>query len=256
MRKIFDKIDDVFADTAERKTEAATARTSGTLRSPTSSANVFRGACQKISEAFVGEGYKYARSGPHLTRNSASFVYRISFQSSHNNIPGQHVALWMHANVRSPLLKKWRGEQLNPYRKDDWVAGGMVHLLNRIHAMIEWELGHEETRSAVVEDAIHFIRSDVFAYFQRFNDPGAVIAELCQKEIGAFQIASSVEFALCFGSREQAQTILNRFIAQRKDLHDQIESATLNFRKEGFPACYSAAYADQVAWVRTAYNLK
>src|SRR5450631_2114966 len=119
-----------------------------------------------------------ATNMPRVVRTSlkscAPFNYRVSFQSSHNNIPGKHVALWMHANVRSPRLKKWRGEQLKPYRNDGWVAGGMVHLLNRRHVMIEWKLANDETRSAVVEDAIQFIRTEVFPYFHRFSDPSAV----------------------------------------------------------------------------------
>lgn len=256
MRKVFDKIADVFADTANRKTEAARARTTRSSDAAVPSKDVFADACRHISEAFIDDGYKFAKSGPHFTKNGDPFDYRVSFQSSHNNIPGRHVALWMHANVSSPRLKKWRGEQLKPYRKDGWVAGGMVHLLSRTHAMIEWELANEETRPLVVEDAIRFVRSEVFSYFQRFGDANAVISELCLKEIEAFGLASSIEFALCFGSHEQAQRILNRFVSQRQDLRDQIDLATRTFREQGLPAYQTIDYADQVAWVRTAYHLE
>jgi hypothetical protein len=256
IRRVFAKIDDVFADTAKRKTDAAKARFSRAPNTSGASADVFRDSCREISEAFTGEGYKYAKSGPHLTKNSGPFRYFIFFQSSHNNIPGQHVALWMHANVRSPVLKKWRNGQLKPHRNDAWVAGGMVHNLKRDHAMIEWEIANKETRSAVVQDAIRFIRAEVLTYFQRFSDPGAVISELCHQEIKAFELASSIEFALCFGTHAQAQMILNRFIDHRKDLERQIEIATRTFRNEGFPNYYAAAYAEQVAWVRTAYHLE
>ena len=256
MHKAFEKIDDVFADTARRKEEAARARTTRSLETALAPRDVFAGACRQISEAFIADGYKYAKSGPHLTKNSDPFSYRISFQSSHNNIPGKHVVLWMHANVHSSRLKKWRGEQLKPYRKDGWVAGGMVHLLNRKSAMLEWELANEDNRRLVVDDAIRFIRSEVFSYFRRFDDSSAVISELCLKEVPAFELASSIEFALCFGNHQQAQLILNRFISQRTDLHDQIETSTQAFRNEGFPAYHPTAYADQVAWVRTAYHLE
>lgn len=141
------------------------------------------------------------------------------------------------------------------FRKDGWIAGGMVHLLNRKHAMIEWELANDETRPAVVADAIQFIRTEVFPYFQRFSDPVAVISELSLKETMAFELASSIEFALCFGSHDQEQAILNRFVAQRKDLHDQIEIGTQAFRRDGLPAYCVTAYAEQVAWVRITYHL-
>jgi hypothetical protein len=60
--------------------------------------------------------------------------------------------------------------------------------------MIEWELANDETRSAVVEDAIRFVRAEVLPYFRRFSDPSAVISELCLKEIGAFELAVLVPF--------------------------------------------------------------
>ncbi len=255
MRKVFDKVHDVFADTASRKADAARARTADSSVATVPPKDVFAESCRRISEPFIGEGFKYAKSGPHLTKNSGSFSYRISFQSSRNNIPGRHIALWVHANVRSPRLKEWRNEQLRPYRNDGWVAGGMVHLLSRKHAMIEWELANDETRPAVVEDAIQFIRTEVFPYFQRFSDPSAVISELCLNGIMAFELASSIEFALCFGSHERAQIILNRFVAQRKDLQDQIDIATQAFRRDGLPTHYVTSYAEQVAWLRIAYRL-
>jgi hypothetical protein len=256
MRELFHEIEDVFADTAARKTAAARARTIGSSDATGSSRDVYINACRQISEAFLDDGYKFANSGPHLTKKDDQISYHVSFQSSHNNIPGKHVVLWMHANVRSHKLGNWRRQQSRPYRDDGWVAGGMVHLLNRRHAMIEWELADDLTRGATIEDAFNFVRREVLPYFQKFSNPAALILELWVKDVGAFGIASSVEFALCFGSHELAQRILDRFVSERQDLRDQIERSTQLFRREGFPQYFAAAHADQVAWVRTAYDLK
>jgi hypothetical protein len=169
MRKLFHKIEEVFADTAARKAEAARARTIGSSDTTVSSRDVYINACRQIAEPFVGDGYKFAKSGPHFTKKDDQFSFRVAFQSSHNNIPGKHVVLWMHANVRSPKLGNWRRQQSKPYRNDDWVPGGMVHLLNRRHAMIEWELAHDSTREGTIEDAINFVRTEVIPYFHKFS---------------------------------------------------------------------------------------
>jgi hypothetical protein len=256
VRKLFHNIEAVFADTGARKTAAAKSRANVSSSAAEPSRDVYLNACRQIAEAFAGDGYKFAKSGPHFTKKDDPFIYCVSSQSSHNNIPGQHVVLWMHAWVRSPKLANWRRRQPHPHRDDDYVAGGMVHLLNRKHAMIEWELADISTRKATIEDAVRFVRSDVFPYFQKFSDPTALILELHTKNVAEFGVASSVEFALCFGSPEQAQRILDRYIAQRPDLRNQIEQSTQTFLREGFPEFFATSYADQVAWVRTAYDLK
>jgi hypothetical protein len=183
------------------------------------------------------------------------FEFRISFQSSHRNAPDKYVALWMYANVRSAKLKEWRGQQSHPYRDDEWVAGGMVHVLRDKRPSIEWNLADRGTRVEVVESAINFIRSEVLPYFAQFADPALLVSELTDRQIPAFELASSVEFALCFGTREQARQILDRFSSQRQDLSGQIAQSSAAFQTKGFPPYHVTSYADQFAWVSVAYSL-
>jgi len=212
-------------------------------------------ACERIAQAFAEDGFQYFKSGPHFTRRDGQFNYRVSFQSSHLNVAGEHVRLWLHASVRSQRLKDWRSRQQRPYRSDDWVAGGMAHLLHGKQTLIQWNLASPNNREAVISDVIAFVREEVLAYFQLFSNPHETIAILAKQGIGAFGVASSVEFALCFGDKEQAQRVLDRFLLQREDLQDQIESAMQRLRIEGFPDDIPSSYAEQVAWVRLAYDL-
>jgi hypothetical protein len=82
-------------------------------------------------------------------------------------------------------------------------------------------------RATVIADAIDFVRLVVLPYFERFSDPGVLISDLGQREIPAFEIASSVEFALCFGTKKEARHVLDRFVMQPRDLWEQMEQATL-----------------------------
>jgi hypothetical protein len=215
---------------------------------------IFLSVCEEIAQAFAGNGFKFAISGPHLTKVTDNFKFRISFASSHDNRAGIYVALWMYASIRNLQLQQWRKRQSHPYRSDDWVAGGTVHVLAD-KKYFEWNLAEDAKRAAVVADGIGFIRAYILPYFNTFSDPGLVISKLCHSEIPAFEIGSAIEFAMCFSNKDQAQRVLTRFILERKDLADQIEISTCTFRERGFPPFQATSYADQVAWVRRAYGL-
>jgi hypothetical protein len=210
--------------------------------------------CRQIAEEFADDGYKFAISGPHLTKTNDTFKLRISFGSSHDHKLGSYMLLWMHANVRSSQLRRWRQKQRHPYPGDDWVAGGMAHGFAD-KGYFEWNLAEDSRRSAIIAHAIEFIRAHVLPYFNTSSDPPLVISKLCRSAMPAFEIGSAVEFALCFGNKEQAQHVLNHFVTGRKDLADQIAMAGRAFRERGFPPFQLSIYADQIAWVRTAYDL-
>ena len=132
---------------------------------------MYDAACAAIAEALIPDGFRYLKSKHALDRTIDAFVHRVSFQSSQDNIAGQSVLMWMHANVRCKELAMWRSKQPNPLRTDDWVAGGMVHLLTQEHAMIEWQIADPTSRSATIADAQNFTKTVVLGYFALFEDP-------------------------------------------------------------------------------------
>lgn len=243
----------VIAEAAQRKAEAARARSDGRVTGVEDSRDVYLAACSSISQVLVAHGFRYAKSGPHASSTRGMFAYKVSFQSSHNNIAGRHVRLWMHATVRSKELKAWRGAQSTSTSASDFVAGGMAHLLKNEHAMVEWELADPTTRATEIADAVAFIQSDVLPYFAQFDTPEHVITTLRQRAIPAFGLQASVEFALCFGEREHASAILDRFVRERSDLAPEIseaEQAGLRNPKSG-----PGNYAEQVVFLRRTYQL-
>ncbi|HVW35971.1 MAG TPA: hypothetical protein VHB99_01660, partial [Pirellulales bacterium] len=111
-RKEIRSIADFFADTAYRKHRAAQARFAGTPPGQESPRDVYVAACASIGSYFEESfGFKYSKSGPHARRPSGDFTFQISFQSSRNNVAGEHVALWIHGTVLSSRIKKWRKSQ-------------------------------------------------------------------------------------------------------------------------------------------------
>jgi len=250
-RKIFDAFSDVVRETANSKQRAAAARfkssaVEGHAESPR---DVFLEACSQIATVLESEGFRFAKSGPHLTKNAAGgvFKYRIAFQSSHNNVAGHHVMLWMHGNVYSVLLSEWRKRNLPQRLANDHVAGGMAHLLRGVHAMVEWELADAASRTSVIADAVEFIRGDVLPYFAQFGDPKAVVEALKERAIPAMWLIDQVEFAMCFGDQSDGQLVLDRFVREHHDLHGEIARVERDgFRHPGMPP---SGYAEQVVFL-------
>lgn len=195
-RKDFRTFEDVVRSVAERKAAAAKARFAGTDPTAEKPRDVCVAACAAIAHALVPEGFRYLKSKQVLDRTVGAFVHHASFQSSRDNVAGQSVVMWMYANVRCKELATWRSRQSSPLRADDWVAGGMVHLLTREHAMIEWQLADPSSRSAAIADAQEFAETVVLGYFKLFEDPKRTMAELLEAPINAFSIGDQIEFGL------------------------------------------------------------
>ena len=255
-RKDYGTFEEVLRSVAEQKAAAAKAHLAGADPTAEKPRDVYVGACAAIAEALIPDGFRYLKSKHALDRTLGAFVHHISFQSSHENIAGQSVVMWMHANVRCKELATWRSKQSNPLRTDDWVAGGMVHLLTRDHAMIEWQLADPTSRSATIANAQQFAKNIVLGYFALFEDPQQTVAELLAAPINAFNIGDQIEFVLCFAGPAEANQILQRFVDHRSDLHDQMRRAIERVEREGLPDYSPSGYAHVVAWVREVYGLE
>jgi hypothetical protein len=255
-RKDFRTFEDVVRSIAKQKAAAAKARFAGTDPTAEKPRDVYVAACGSIAHWLAPEGFRYLKSKQVLDRTVGAFVHRVSFQSSRDNIAGQSVVMWMRANVRCKELATWRSRQSNPLRTDDWVAGGMVHLLTQEHAMIEWQLADPRSRSATIANAQEFARTVVLGYFRLFEDPQRTVAELLRGPINAFSIGDQMEFVLCFAGPREASQILQRFVDHRSDLHDQMRRSIERLERDGLPDYSPSGYADVVAWVRKAYRLQ
>jgi hypothetical protein len=254
-RNEFKSIRGVFSDIVRRKSDAAKARRKGRDKAAEPSAEVYADSCARIASAFENDGFRYAKSGPHMTRRRNGFAEKVVFQTSYHNIPGQHVSLSVAANVRSKKLKEWRNSQPVSLRKDDWVGGGMIHLLGTNQVYLTWELADPESREDTIADVVDTIRCFALPYFDHFQNIPACLGLLAEYNLPTMDIGNVVEFTLCFGTQEQAQGILDRFLSERGDLADAIVEAKEKMRRQGLPNHLLSAYADQVAFLCLHYGM-
>jgi len=246
---------DAILGVASRKAATAAYRAKGRPEGVEGTRDVYLTSCASIAKTFEGHGFRFAKSGPHFTRAEGDFTYRVAFQSSRHNIPGQHVRMWVHATVHSKRLGEFRKSHLSDNLVNDYVAGGMVHLLLPGNvAMVEWELADPKTRSATVNDVVGFIQEHVLPYFAMFSAPGQLIERLAQEPVPAFGIRESTEFTLCFGNKGSAQKVLTRFLRERVDLLSDIERV----KREGFrhPNHRPSNYSEQIVYLQREYGLK
>ena len=211
-------------------------------------------ACTEIAESLSTLGFKFACSGPHAQRKNGDFTYRVSFQSSHKNVPGHSVALWIHATVSSKRLGEWRASQPHALGVGDGVAGGQIGNLVRPHGWRNWNLAGP-TKAAVIADATSAVHSIALPYFDRFLDIPDLCEQLQREELPAMDTARAIEFLLCFADRMTADAALGAFFRARPELRPDFHTHFQEFSKSGLPKVCRTGFAYELAFVTVAYGL-
>lgn len=243
-RKNFEQ---VVRDTAQRKTRVAEVRFNGTANSVEVPRAVYLAVCQQIADVLKSDGFSYGRSAQKLTRKTGDFAFQIFFQSSHHNISGELVVLWIHGQVLSPTLKKWRDLHQSLISDSDGLAGGQIGNLLHPASWMEWNLATPASRETEVVDAIGAIRRIAYPYFGMFDNIPHLIERLLLEDIPSFSPTGMLDFIMCFGTpttaRQAAINFLNRHPASRQDYHRALDQ----FRKDGLPKWYPSKHSEVIA---------
>lgn len=249
-------LSEILAETAARKLRAAQTRFGKNATPAESPREVYLKACQHIANVLVPDGFTYARSSQSLTRKTKDFSFHIYFQSDRNNVAGELVALWIHAGVRSKRLKAWRVAQPQPFRTDDGIAGGQIGNLLPQHSWMEWNLADPDSRARLLSDAIATIRLIAFPFFALFEDVSALCQRLVVEELPGTHLPSNLEFLLCFGNKQMAESCLHRFLFARPDILAEYHVELEKVNRDGIPHARRTGYAVELAYVTTAYGLE
>jgi hypothetical protein len=253
-RKETRSIADFVTDVAYRKRRAAEARFAGTPPGQETPRDVYLAACASIgSHLEVSFGFKYSKSGPHARRKSGDFTFQISFQSDRNNISGERVGLWIHGNVWSPRIKKWRELQplLHPF---DYVAGGQIGNLQPNHCWNDWDLANAGMRDEVIRDAIRAIEEIAFPYFAKFEDLPSLFELLVNDDFPAMTIDRVVEFLMCFADQPRARLAAAHFLKRRPDLVRAYQRDYGRYAERGLESEHASGYAKQLAFASHAFK--
>jgi RimJ/RimL family protein N-acetyltransferase len=251
--KKFTDLDALVADTAQRKHRAAQARTADIASEAEAPRSVYREGCATIAAALVPEGFTFVRSWPKARRVVGDFKHSVSFQSSHNNVRGEHVALWIFATVSCERLRDWR--KASGEGSSDMLAGGQIGNLESVPGWREWDLADAAQRSATLDDALRTIRTVAFPFFAQFEDASTTLAGLREVDLAGLDPVSAIQFALAYDAPEIARAVVQRFIRVRSDLRAQYQEHLAGYRKAGVPPYWNMGYAKDIAKAAVLYGL-
>jgi len=175
-----------------------------------STKEVYFEVCEKIADCYIPYGFKFSKSGPHITlkQKNIEFIYKIAFQSSHYNIPGKNVAIDVFANILSHKYKKWKIENRSylkfdssnwAFELDKYIFGGNIGNLRKEHKYLSWNVGISDTREKEIGNIIENINNLAVPFFNCFENRDKLIHEI---EIGNlnhyFRMPSNTEKIINF----------------------------------------------------------
>jgi hypothetical protein len=217
--------------------------------------DIYLAACERVAEAFAGEGFSFAKTGPRMTRTQAGWKQEVSFQSSHHNVPGERIALWVHANLKSAALKKWRKLHKSPFGADDMMGGGQIGNLRSPTGWIDWDLADARGRDKVIASVVKEIRALALPFFAKFQDLPRLRDELGKNHVPGLDIHAAVELLLWHFDAAAAARYVEGWLERRTDLVPLVQAELLRMKKAGLPKFPRQSYAITVAVAIKFYEL-
>ena len=216
--------------------------------------DVYLIACASIGEHLEESfGFKYAKSGPRARKRYGDFTFEIFFQSSHHNVAGKHVAMWLHGHVLSTKIKKWRETQ--PFlQSSDYVAGGQIGALQTNEHWLDFELAHRRKREGTIRRAIKTIDELALPYFAKFENLPSLFQLLVKEDLPAMTIDRVVEFLMCFADSPTARLAAINFLKRRSDLIQAYQQSYAHYAEIGLDSKHPSGYAEKLAFASHAFK--
>jgi len=150
---------------------------------------VYLEVCEKIANCYNPYGFKFSKSGAHITlkQKNIEFIYKLSFQSSHYNVPGKKVVIDVFANILSQKYKKWKIENKSmlkfnssnwAFELNEYIIGGNIGNLRKEHKYLSWNVGISDTREKEIESIIENINNLAIPFFSYFESKDRLIHEI------------------------------------------------------------------------------
>jgi hypothetical protein len=253
--KEFSDLGSLLTDIAHRKSRAGETRFGRSPGGAGAPRELYLAGCAQVAEAFTDLGFAYFKTGPRFRRKEKDLSYQVSFQSSHNNVAGEYVALWVHATVHSKSLNDWR--KAHPFPGSvvhDYVAGGQIGNLAAKPSWLEWNLATEFSQQ--VASAIATIESLALPYFTAFADTPRFLERATAGEIPGMTVERRVECLLALSGQDSAEQAMRNFFAVRPDLLPEYHNWLKRYSEEGVPVYSHMGYAKDLAKMTVAFQLQ
>ncbi len=235
-----------------------------------SAREIFDQCCVEIASYLEAFGFQYRPSKHSAVRANGDLKFEIHFQSSSRNylladtygsafdralskfpLFGDlaafgNITLIEHANVSSKALKIFRRAVPGAWASDGAVTGGQIGNLQVPAKWVTFNLANPNTRHAVVARAKELITDVGIPYLERFYKPEDVIQSLLEGTMPWTWEPSALEYVCCFGKRQKALRLLERFIAE-PEVRDEYTAAVSQYKGHGTPDAWDSTAAARLA---------
>lgn len=174
-------------------------------------------SCSAVADAFKAEGFRWAKSGLRFSRKVGSFTHIVSFQSDSANTSGHHVAVAMHAQVKSSALEKWRDSN-NGITDGSNVWITQVGYLSPAHEYLKWQLVDPATRIAEIDNMIETVRKLVLPAFDVCSSTESLGDRILERREIVWIPDWAIDIALWVNNRNAAESLVKIFLETRPDL--------------------------------------
>ena len=217
MPKKLASLDDHVQDITESRGRSHAGRFQAVPEGTELVGDVVLDSCSAVAAAFAADGFKWAKSGLRFSRKAGPFTQIVSFQADSANTSGHHVAVAMHAQVKSAALEKWR--QINHGVTDSatvWTT--QAGYLGPAHTYLKWQLVDAHTRADEIRSMIETVRGIVLPAFDACSSMESLSTRLLARpEITRFP-DWALDIALWVGNKQAAEGLIKIFLESRADL--------------------------------------
>lgn len=167
-------------------------------------------ACSQVAAAFEDIGFRWSKSGLKFSRKVGPFTHIVSFQRDRANVSGAHVAVAMHAQVKSRELAYWREE--NGVTSGDNVWSRQVGYLQPAFDYLKWQLVDPEVRVEEIASMIATVKNLVLPAFEAASSKETLSVRLLDRHEITRAPHWAIDIALWVGNRTAAEAIVRSFL--------------------------------------------
>jgi hypothetical protein len=227
-----------------RKASAGKARGPRAVGSLASPREVFIRVADAVGARLTAQGFRYAKSGPHVTRRKGPLKLTVHFASSHYNVAGEYVAFQVGGWIDSTPLRDWRKDR--GARATGYLTGSNLNGLMMNHAgWVEWNVATVDPDVAADEIAAPVVKFYV-PWFANFESPENLATMLSEGEIRGLDAADAVEYLTSLDLRDAAQSHARWWLAAEKRRRDEFDQALASFGPDN-PATLDYSYSSDAA---------
>ena len=157
---------------------------------------VFLHACRSIAGAFEDRGFRFAKSGPHMSRRAPSFRFVVTFGWRYDDL---EVALLVHSRV----LGAWRRDNRTGTSHDVLAAGNLGNLRDEPE-WLQWAFDRPGDRVSLTAEIVAALEENGLPFFAQFEDEKALVERLEEGSLRGCSSWSAIEWLLATGRRESA----------------------------------------------------